>query len=120
MVIRQSRVPAAGLKGRPGKGMRALGDLLRTQDPDPFSLFDASLELLMRHFMVDHAMIAKMSQGKLDTFWWMQAGAGAEEPLELHQGLHLCERVMEEPEGCLALGTVFPSEGGPWLRSLPA
>jgi len=117
MAFRQSREETPVPRAKPGRGLRALGELLREQDPEPFSLFDASLELLTRHFMVDHAMIAKVSQGKLDTFWWVQAGTGAQEPLELHQGLHLCERVMQEPEGCLALGTVFPSEGGPWLRS---
>ena len=117
MVFGPNKAAGPAPNPKPGRGMRALGELLRKQDPDPFSLFDASLELLMRHFMVDHAMIAKVSRGKLDTFWWVQAGAGAQEPLELNQGLRLCERVMLEPEGCLALGTVFPSEGGPWLRS---
>jgi GGDEF domain-containing protein len=99
------------------KPRRALGELLRNRDPDPFTLFDASLELLIRQFKVDHALITRLSQGKLDTFWWVQAGAGAREPVELHQSLRLCERVLLEPEGRLALGTVFPSEGGPWLRA---
>lgn len=102
---------------KPGRAMRALGELLRNQDPDPFMLFDASLELLVRQFMVDHAIITRLSDGKLDTFWWVQAGSGALEPLELNQSLRLCERVLEEPEGCLAIGSVFPSEGGPWLRA---
>lgn len=102
---------------KPGRAMRALGELLRNQDPDPFSLYDASLELLVRQFLVDHAVMMRLSQGKLDTFWWVQAGTGAREPVELHQSLRLCERVMKEPDGSLALGTVFASEGGPWLRA---
>lgn len=102
---------------KPGRAMRALGELLRSQDPDPFMLFDASLQLLVRQFMVDHAIITRLSEGKLDTFWWVQAGSGALEPLELNQSLRLCERVLEEPEGCLAVGNVFPSEGGPWLQA---
>lgn len=117
MVIGQSRAGKPMLDVKPGRAMRALGELLRNQDPDPFTLFDASLELLVRQFMVDHAVITRLSQGRLDTFWWVQAGRGAHEPQELNQGLRLCERVLEEPEGCLALGSVFPSEGGPWLRA---
>jgi len=117
MVFGQGRTVAPTLNVKPGRAMRALGELLRKQDPDPFSLFDASLELLVRQFMVDHAVVAKLSRGKLDSFWWVQAGAGAREPMELHQSLNLCERVLREPEGCLALGSVFPSEGGPSLRA---
>ena len=113
----QSRAGKLGPDVKPGRAMRALGELLRNQDPDPFMLFDATLELLVRQFGVDHAVITRLAQGKLDTFWWVQAGRGAREPLELNQSLRLCERVLEEPEGCLALGTVFPSEGGPWLRA---
>ena len=106
--------PAAG--PRPGRALQALGELLR-KDLDPFALFDAALALLIRQFLFDHAMIARLSEGHLDTFWWAAAGSGAQEPVELQQGLRLCERVLTEPEGCLALGTVFPNEGGPWLRA---
>ncbi len=102
---------------RPGRALQALGELLRRPDLDPFSLFDAALELLIRQFMVDHAMIARLSEGHLDTFWWVAAGSGAKEPVEVQEGLRLCERVLREPSGCLALGTVFPGEGGPWLRA---
>lgn len=117
MVFAQDRLGRPAREVKPGRAMRALGELLRNQDPDPFTLFDTSLELLVRQFMVDHAVIMRLSQGKLDTFWWVQAGTGAREPVELHQSLKLCERVLQEPEGSLALGTVFATEGGPWLRA---
>lgn len=117
MVFSRDRPSRPALEVKPGRAMRALGELLRNQDPDPFTLFDSSLELLVRQFMVDHAVIMRLSQGKLDTFWWVQAGTGAQEPVELHQSLKLCERVLKEPDGSLALGTVFASEGGPWLRA---
>jgi GGDEF domain-containing protein len=90
---------------------------LRKQDLDPFALFDAALGLLIRQFQFDHALIARLSDDHLDTFWWVAAGTGAKEPVEVQQGLRLCERVLREPEGCLALGTVFPTEGGPWLQA---
>ncbi len=102
---------------RPGRALQALGELLRRPDLDPFALFDAALELLIRHFMADHAMIARVAEGHLDTFWWVAAGSGAKEPVEVQQGLRLCEQVLQEPSGCLALGTVFPGEGGPWLQA---
>lgn len=102
---------------RPGRALQALGELLRRPDLDPFALFDAALELLIRQFMVDHAMIARLSEGHLDTFWWVAAGTGAKEPVEVQQGLRLCERVLQEPGGCLTLGSVFPGEGGPWLQA---
>lgn len=69
MVFAQNRAGKPALEVKPGRAMRALGELLRNQDPDPFTLFDASLELLVRQFMVDHAVITRLSQGKLDTFW---------------------------------------------------
>lgn len=106
-----------GLDLKPGRAMRVLGELLRKQDLDPFALFDVALEMLIRQFMVDHALITRLSLGKLDTFWWVDAGSGVREPIELQQSLHLCERVLQEPDGCLALGTVYASEGGPWLRA---
>ncbi len=106
-----------GVEIKPGRAMRALGELLRMQDLDPFTLFDVALEMLVRQFLVDHALITRLSQGKLDTFWWVDAGRGAREPIELHQSLNLCERVLKDPSGSLALGTVYSSEGGPWLRA---
>lgn len=106
-----------GLEVKPGRAMRALAELLRRQDLDPFALFDAALELLVRQFMVDHALITRLSNGQQDTFWWVHAGAGAREPLEVHQSLRLCERVIQEPEGSLAFGTVSASEGGAGLRA---
>jgi len=117
MVFSRSRPenPVAGV--RPGRALQALGELLRRQDLDPFALFDAALELLIRQFQFDHALIARLSEGHLDTFWWVAAGSGAKEPVEVQQGLRLCERVLKEPEGSLALGTVFPTEGGPWLQA---
>lgn len=111
----RSRPPA--LEVKPGRAMRALGELLRNDGLDAFALFDAALELLVRQFMVDHALISRLSQGNLDTFWWVHAGTGAREPLEVHQSLSLCERVLREPEGRLALGSLFPPEGGPGLRA---
>lgn len=102
---------------KPGRAMRALGELLRNDGLDAFALFDTALELLVRQFMVDHALITRKSQGHLDTFWWVHAGEGAQEPIEVHQSLHLCERVLQEPEGTLALGSLFPPEGGPGLRA---
>jgi hypothetical protein len=117
MMFPKDRSGKPTLEVKPGRAMRALGELLRNQDPDPFTLFDASLELLVRQFMVDHAVMTRLSLGKLDTFWWVQAGTGAREPVELQHSLRLCERVLRDPEGSLALGTVFASEGGPRLRA---
>lgn len=117
MMFPKTRTGRPALDVKPGRAMRALGELLRNQDPDPFSLYDASLELLVRQFLVDHAVMMRLSQGKLDTFWWVQAGSGAREPVELHQSLRLCEQVLKAPEGSLALGSVFASEGGPWLQA---
>jgi GGDEF domain-containing protein len=102
---------------RPGRAMQALGELLRKQNLDPFALFDAALELLIRQFMVDHALITRLSEGHLDTFWWVAAGTGAKAPVEVQQSLRLCERVLKEPEGCLSLGSVFEEEGGPGLQA---
>lgn len=112
---RRAPLPAAERLG--GRALHSLAELLRREDPDPFALFDASLELLVRHFQVDHALITRLRDGQLDTFWWAHAGTGAKPPMELHQGLNLCSRVLEEPGGSLALGDVFRSEGGPWLRA---
>ena len=102
---------------RPGRAMQVLGELLRKQNLDPFALCDAALELLIRQFMVDHALITRLSEGHLDTFWWVAAGTGAKAPVEVQQSLRLCERVLKEPEGFLALGSVFEAEGGPWLQA---
>jgi hypothetical protein len=113
--LRQAEGPLGEV--RPGRALQSLGALLRKPDLDPFALFDAALELLIRQFLVDHAMIARLTEGRLDTFWWVAAGSGAKEPVEIQQGLHLCERVLQEPGGGLALGSVFPSEGGPWLQA---
>lgn len=117
MVFSRSRpeTPVAGV--RPGRALHALGELLRRQDLDPFALFDAALGLLIRQFQFDHAVITRLSEDRLDTFWWVAAGTGAKEPVEVQQGLRLCERVLNEPDGCLSLGTVFPGEGGPWLQA---
>jgi GGDEF domain-containing protein len=115
--FRWNRSPKPILDVRPGRALQALGELLRKPDLDPFALFDAALELLIRQFMVDHAMIARLSEGRLDTFWWVAAGRGAKEPVEVQQGLRLCEKVLQESRGCLALGSVFPGEGGPWLQA---
>lgn len=115
MAIERPARPKLDIK--PGRAMRALGELLRNDSPDPFSLFDASLELLIRQFTVDHALITRLTGGQLDTFWWVQAGNGAQEPIAVHQSLRLCERVLSEPEGSLVLGTVSRSEGGTWLRA---
>lgn len=117
MAIGRGRPSKPTLEIKPGRAMRALGELLRNDGLDPFALFDASLELLIRQFMVDHALITRISEGQLDTFWWVQAGNGAREPMAVHQSLRLCQRVLQEPEGSLALGTVSPSEGGAWLRA---
>jgi hypothetical protein len=97
MVFPQDRSGRLPLNVKPGRAMRALGELLRNQDPDPFTLYDASLELLVRQFLVDHAVMMRLSQGKLDTFWWVQAGTGAREPMELHHSLRLWEQVLESP-----------------------
>jgi len=113
----QARQPQRGMDLKPGRAMRALGELLRSQEPDPFALFDVALGILVRQFMVDHALITRLTQGRLDTFWWVDAGTGAREPIEVHQSLRLCQRVLDEPGGTLALGTVFASEGGPWLQA---
>lgn len=113
----RNRVVRPVAEVRPGRALQALGELLRKPDLDPFALFDAALELLIRQFMVDHALITRITEGRLDTFWWVAAGTGAKAPVELQQGLRLCERVLLEPEGCLALGSVFPTEGGPWLQA---
>ena len=117
MAIGRGRSSKPSLEIKPGRAMRALGELLRNDGLDPFALFDASLELLIRQFMVDHALITRISEGQMDTFWWVQAGDGAREPMAVHQSLKLCGRVLQEPEGSLALGTVSPSEGGAWLRA---
>ena len=117
MTLGQGRFAKPSVEIRPGHPMRALGVLLRNQDLDPFRFFDAALELLIRHFLVDHALITKLSGGNLDTFWWAHAGTGATEPMEVHQSLRLCERVLREPEEGLALGKVFAADGGPWLRA---
>jgi hypothetical protein len=111
----RSAQPAVLVK--PGRAMQALGALLRKSDLDPFALFDAALELLIRQFSVDHALITRLSEGHLDTFWWVAAGKGAKEPIEVQQSLRLCERVLREPDGCLALGNAFEAEGGPWLQA---
>jgi hypothetical protein len=117
MAIDRDRPASQKLDIKPGRAMRALGELLRNHSPDPFMLFDASLELLIRQFTVDHALITRLTEGQLDTFWWVQAGNGAQEPIAVHQSLRLCERVLQEPEGSLVLGTVSRSEGGTWLRA---
>ncbi|MFN8010581.1 MAG: GAF domain-containing protein [Holophagaceae bacterium] len=118
MDTRPSRQPATPpMEPRGGRALHALAGLLRREDLDPFALFDAALELLVRHFQVDHALITRLQEGQLDTFWWAHAGTGAKPPMELHQGLNLCARVLQEPDGRLALGDVFRSEGGPWLRA---
>lgn len=115
--VRLNRALRPMAEVRPGRALQALGELLRKPDLDPFALFDAALALLIRQFMVDHALITRLSEGRLDTFWWVAAGSGAKAPVEVQQGLRLCERVLQEPQGCLALGSVFPSEGGPWLQA---
>lgn len=117
MELAWNRLGQSGMEVKPGRAMRTLAELLRKSDLDPFALFDVALVMLIRQFMVDHALITRLSNGKLDTFWWVDAGSGAHPPIELHQSLKLCERVLREPEGSLALGTVYPSEGGPWLRA---
>lgn len=116
MVFTRSQPGSPVAAVRPGRAMQALGELLR-KDLDPFALFDAALALLIRQFGVDHAVITRLSDGHLDTFWWVAAGSGAKVPVEVQQGLRLCERVLKDPEGCLALGSVFPTEGGPWLQA---
>jgi len=117
MDFRRDRSAQPTVEVRPGRALQALGALLRQPDLDPFALFDAALSLLIRQFRVDHALITRLTEGRLDTFWWVAAGTGAREPVEVQQGLRLCERVLQEPAGCLALGSVFPSEGGPWLQA---
>jgi len=117
MDFRRDRLLRPIMDVRPGRALQALGELLRRPDLDPFALFDAALELLIRQFRVDHALITRITEGRLDTFWWVAAGTGAREPVEVQQGLRLCERVLQEPESCLALGSVFPAEGGPWLQA---
>ena len=102
---------------RPGRAMQALGELLRKRDLDPFALFDAALELLVRQFVVDHALITRLSEGHLDTFWWVAAGTGAKVPVEVQKSLRLCERVLKEPEGHLVLGSLFEEEAGPGIRA---
>lgn len=113
----RNRLQKPALDIKPGRAMRALGELLRNDGLEPFALFDACLELLIRQFMADHALITRVSEGKLDTFWWVQAGNGAQEPTAVHQSLRLCERVLEEAEGNLVLGSVSRAEGGSWLRA---
>jgi GGDEF domain-containing protein len=117
MEFGQNRSKTPVIAVRPGRALQALGELLRKHDLGPLALFDASLELLIRQFAVDHALITRISDGHLDTFWWMDAGSGAKAPMEVQQSLRLCERVLKEPEGHLALGSVFEEEAGPWLQA---
>jgi len=111
----RSRKPVVDM--RPGRAMQALGELLRKPDLAPFALFDAALELLIRQFLVDHAFITRISEGRLDTFWWVAAGSGAKAPVEVQRSLRLCERVLKEQEGHLVLGSVFEKEGGPGIQA---
>lgn len=117
MNLGQARSPKPTIDVKPGRALRALAELLRRDDLDAFAFFDATLELLIRQFMVNHALITRLSKGQLDSFWWAHAGSGAEEPVELNQSLRLCRRVLKEPTGSLALGEVSRAEGGPWLRA---
>ena len=102
MELNRTRAGRPMAEIRPGRAMQALGELLRKPDLDPFALFDAALELLIRQFMVDYAMITRLSEGRLDTFWWVAAGSGAQAPVEVLQGLRLCERVLAEHPGAVA------------------
>ena len=117
MEFARGRTAKPVVEVKPGRAMQALGELLRKQDPSPFALFDAALALLARQFMVDHALIARLSEGRLDAFWWVEAGVGAKAPAEVQRSLKLCERVLQAPEGQLVLGSVFGDEGGPGIQA---
>ncbi|HWQ09469.1 MAG TPA: GAF domain-containing protein [Holophaga sp.] len=117
MEFNRSRGAKPVVEVRPGRAMQALGELLREPDLSPFALLDAALELLSRQFMVDQAMIARLSEKNLEAFWWVGAGTGAKVPPEVLHGLKLCERVLQAPEGQLILGSVFEEEGGPGIQA---